>query len=116
MKKLFVHWILVAAALALTTYLVPGVRVNSLAALLVAALVIGFLNMLLKPILVLLTLPITILTLGIFYFVLNAILFALAAWLVPGFSVAGFGSAFVGALVLGLTSWFLGWLLRDQKR
>jgi putative membrane protein len=81
--------------------------VGSLAALLVAALVLGFLNAVVKPVLVLLTLPLTVLTLGIFYLILNGVMFALASVLVPGFHVAGFGAAFLGALVMGVVSMML---------
>jgi putative membrane protein len=110
MRPFFLHWLVVAIALGLTAWLVPGVGVSSPLALLVAALVYGFLNALLKPILVLLTLPLTVMTLGLFYLVLNAILFALAAVLVPGFVVTGFGPAFVGAILMSLLSMLLGWL------
>ncbi len=116
MKKFLAHWILGAIALGATAWVLPGVRVESLPALLVAALVLGFLNAILKPVLVLLTLPITVLTLGIFYLVLNAVLFALAALLVPGFEVAGFGSALLGAILMGIFSWFLNASLREEKR
>ncbi|HOX24676.1 MAG TPA: phage holin family protein [Candidatus Krumholzibacteria bacterium] len=107
MSKFFLHWLVLAAALGLTAYVLPGVDVTSPGALLVAALVLGFLNAILKPVLVLLTLPLTILTLGIFYLVLNAILFGLASALVPGFTVHGFGAAFLGAIVMSLLSMVL---------
>ena len=81
---------------------------SSLAALMIAALVLGFINAIVKPILILLTLPITIVTLGLFYLVVNGVAFGLAAALVPGFSVASFGWAILGALVVGLVSWFIG--------
>lgn len=99
---LVLRWLLNAAALYLTTRIVPGIMVDGTGALLLAALVIGLLNAVLKPILVVLTLPITILSLGLFYLVLNGILFALASVLTPGFAVAGFGAAFVGALVMSV--------------
>lgn len=102
------HWFLVAVALGATAWLLPGVRLSSVPALLVAALVLGFLNAVLKPVLVLMTLPLTILSLGVFYFVLNAIVFALGSTLVPGFDVDGFGWAFLGALVMSLLSTLLG--------
>jgi putative membrane protein len=92
------------------------VRLDSVSALLVAALVLGFLNAVLKPVLVLLTLPITILSLGIFYLVLNAILFGLGAIVVPGFQVDGFGWAFLGALVMGLFSTFLGAFASQERK
>ena len=108
MQRFLVHWFLMAVALGVTAWILPGVSIASFTALAVAALVLGFLNAVLKPLLVLLTLPITIVTLGIFYLVLNAILFALASVLVPGFVVDGFGWAFLGALVMSVLSTFLG--------
>ncbi|MDP2496601.1 MAG: phage holin family protein [Candidatus Palauibacterales bacterium] len=99
---LVVRWLLNAGALYLTTKIVSGIVVEGTGALLLAALIIGLLNAVLKPVLVVLTLPITILSLGLFYLVLNGILFALASVLTPGFSVAGFGAAFLGALVMSV--------------
>ena len=116
MQRFLVHWFLMAVALGVTAWILPGVGVASPTALLVAALVLGFLNAVLKPVLVILTLPITILTLGIFYLVLNAILFALGSVLVPGFRVDGFGWAFLGAIVMSFLSTFLGsFAPRDGK-
>ena len=108
MQRMLTHWILLAIALALTSWVLPGVHVNGLGSLIVAAIVLGLLNALLKPFLVLLTLPITVVTLGLFYLVLNAVLFALGATLVPGFVVDGFGSAFLGAILMGLVSLLIG--------
>jgi putative membrane protein len=116
MQRFLVHWFLMALALGVTAWILPGVSVASPGALLVAALVLGFLNAVLKPVLVILTLPITILSLGIFYLVLNAILFALVAVLVPGFRVAGFGWAFLGAIVMSLLSTFLGSFAPSEHR
>ena len=110
MAPFFLHWLVIAVALGLTAWLVPGVQMASPLALVVAALVYGFLNALLKPILVLLTLPLTVMTLGLFYLVLNAILFALASVLVPGFVGTGFVPAFFGAIIMSLLSMVLGWL------
>lgn len=102
MIVLLLRWLLNAAALYLTTKIVSGIMVEGTGALLLAALVIGLLNAVLKPVLVVLTLPITILSLGLFYLVLNAILFALASVLTPGFAVTGFWAAFLGALVMSV--------------
>ncbi|MDX1623510.1 MAG: phage holin family protein [Gemmatimonadota bacterium] len=102
---LLIRWLLNALALALTAWIVPGIDVAGVGALIVAALVIGLLNALVKPVLVVLTLPITILTLGIFLLVLNALLFWLAAAIVPGFSVAGFLAALLGAVVMAILGW-----------
>jgi putative membrane protein len=103
-----VHWLIVAVALWVTTAIVPGVVVASYQTLALASLVLGLVNALVKPVLLLLTLPLTILTLGLFYFVVNGIAFALAAALVPGFSVASFGTAILGALVVSVVSWAIG--------
>lgn len=81
---------------------------DSLAALVVAAFVLGFVNAVVKPLLVLLTLPITFVTIGLFYLVVNGLAFSLAAWLVPGFGVRSFVWAMLGALLVGTVSWFIG--------
>jgi len=106
------QWIVVAIALAVTTYIVPGVTVTSVTALAIAALVLGLVNALVRPILTILTLPLTVLTLGLFYLVVNGLAFALAAGLTPGFEVAGFGSAVIGALLVSVVSWVVGLLVK----
>lgn len=110
-----IHWAIVAIALWVTTHIVPGVTVASFGTLVLAALILGLVNALVKPVLVILTLPLTLLTLGLFYFVVNGIAFGLAAALVPGFSVASFMAAILGALVVSLVSWVLGAVLRNEK-
>jgi len=107
MNRFFRHWFLLALALGATAWILSGVQVSSLLSLAVAALVWGFLNAGVKPVLVALTLPITLLTLGIFYFVLNGLLFSLVGAIVPGFHVRSFGSAMAGALIMGFFSWML---------
>lgn len=100
--KLFVKWLLSAAALLAVAHLYSGVVVQSFTAALVAALVIGFFNAVLRPILVLLTLPVTVITLGLFLFVINALLFYWAAALLDGFQVQGFVAALIGSLIYTL--------------
>ncbi len=102
--KLIVRWLLLAAALLLVAYLYPGVSVSSFGAALIAALVLGLLNTLLRPVLVLLTLPVTLLTLGLFLFVINAAMFYLAARVLDGFSVSGFVAALIGSLIYSFCS------------
>lgn len=102
------HWLALTVALAAAAVILPGVHVAGIGSLLIAALVLGFLNAVLKPVLVLLTLPLTIVTLGVFYVVLNGILFALASVLVPGFTVDGPGWAILGAVIMGVVSAFIG--------
>ncbi len=97
--KIIVRWLLLAAALLLVAHLYPGVTVKSFGSALVAAFVIGLLNTLLRPLLVLLTLPVTLLTLGLFLFVINALMFWAAAEVLDGFGVAGFAAALIGSLI-----------------
>jgi putative membrane protein len=102
MLKLIVRWLLLAAALLLVAYLYPGVSVASFGAAMVAALVLGLLNTVVRPLLVLLTLPVTLVTLGLFLFVINALMFWAAAGVLDGFNVTGFGAALIGSLIYSL--------------
>jgi putative membrane protein len=104
MVKLFVRWLLLAAALLFVAYLYPGVTVTSFGAAMLAAFVIGVFNTLLRPILVLLTLPVTLLTLGLFLFVINAVMFWGAASVLDGFAVRSFGAALLGSLIYSVLS------------
>lgn len=97
--KLIAKWLLSATALLGLTYLYSGVEIKGFAAALIAALVIGIFNTLLRPILVVLTLPVTVLTLGLFLFVINALMFWAAAGILDGFYVQGFGAALIGSLI-----------------
>ncbi|MEY2618266.1 MAG: hypothetical protein RL522_1268 [Pseudomonadota bacterium] len=97
--KLIAKWLLSATALVFVAQVYAGVEVTSFSAALVAALVIGLLNLFIRPILVLLTLPVTMLTLGLFLFVINALMFWWAASFLDGFHVTGFGAALVGSLI-----------------
>ena len=102
--KIVVRWLLLAAALLLVAHLYPGVQVASFGSAMVAALVLGLLNALLRPILVLLTLPVTVLTLGLFLFVINALVFWAASALLDGFFVRSFLAALVGSVLYTLHS------------
>jgi putative membrane protein len=106
--RFLVHWLVIALALWVTASILPGVEVSSWKSLAIAAIVLGLLNALVRPILVLLTLPITVLTLGLFYLIVNGFTFLLASKLVPGFDVSTFWWAVLGALVMSLVSWFVG--------
>jgi putative membrane protein len=101
---LIARWIINTLALFIVVNVVPGFGYHSLVTLAVAAAVLGLLNAIIRPILFVLTLPLTIVTLGLFLIVLNAIMLEMTAWLVPTFRIAGFGSAIIGAIVLGLIS------------
>lgn len=100
--KLLLRWGLLASALMLVAQLYPGVQVTSFGGALVAALVLGLLNTLVRPVLILLTLPVTLLTLGLFLFVINALMFWAAASVLEGLHVAGFWEALVGSLLYSL--------------
>ena len=100
MKAFLVQLVLTALALLVVAHVVGGVDVGGFGTALVAALILGLVNAIVRPVMVLLTLPITILTLGLFLFVVNALAFWLAAALVPGFEIGGFGAALLGSLLL----------------
>src|SRR3954470_13373643 len=114
--RFLIRLVVNAVAVFLAAQLVPGISVTGMGAALIAGLILGFVNAIIRPILILLTLPFTILTLGLFIFVVNAVCVALAAWLVPGFTISGFGAAFIGAIVITLVSWLLNALVADDPR
>jgi putative membrane protein len=114
--RFLVRLIVNAAAVFLAANLVPGIAVSSFAVALLAGLILGFVNAIIKPILFVLTLPFTIVTLGLFIFVVNAICLALVAWLVPGLTISGFWAALFGAIVISLVSWALNMILADEPR
>lgn len=105
---MLMYLIVNALAFYVTAYIVPGVKITDFGALLVVSIVWGLLSMVLKPILILLTLPVNILTLGLFTFVINAFLIMLMSGIVPGFKVDGFGAALLAAIVLALLNVVLG--------
>ena len=114
MKRFLIHWLVIALALWVTAYVLPGVSVDSTQALAIAAVVLGLVNALIRPVLTILTLPITILTLGLFYLVINGLTFLLASKLVPGFHVGGFWWAVLGALLVSIISSFVGGFAGDD--
>ena len=104
----FVSWLVSALAIAITAYLLPGVRLSGFLAALITAVVLGLVNAVIKPLLLLLTLPLNIVTLGLFTLVINAVLIMLTSAIVPGFSVSGFWQALLFSLVLVLVNYLLG--------
>ena len=109
--RLLLVWLINALSLIAVAYLMPSISVSSFTTALVAALVLGLLNTVIRPVLVLLTLPVTIVTLGLFIFVINGLLFWFAGSFVQGFMVAGFWAGVFGAIVYSLVSWLLSALL-----
>jgi putative membrane protein len=115
MVKLFLRWILTAMALMVVAEIVPGVKVESYGAAMVSALILGLANALIRPVLVIITLPVTLLTLGLFALVINGCLFWLVASMVSGVSVTGFGAAFWGAIVYGVLGWLINLSLHTPQ-
>src|SRR5688500_6965952 len=113
MVKLLLVWLINAVALIAVAYLLPGIGVSSFVTALIAALVLGLVNAVIRPILVLLTLPVTILTLGLFIFVINGLLFWGVGSFIEGFEVAGFWSGVLGAIIFSLISWALSALVLE---
>jgi putative membrane protein len=106
-----IHWLIRAVAIVITAYLLPGVRLSGFFAALVTALVLGLVNTFIRPLLLLLTLPLNILTLGLLTFVINALLIMLTSALVPGFNVASFWWALLFSLVLALINYALNFMV-----
>lgn len=113
--RLLLHWILSATALWIVAHFVPGIYVSGPKAALIAALVIGLINATLGAILKVLTFPLTILTLGLFWFVINALMLELAASFVDGFQVRGFVPALIGAVLMSLVSSVLQWIVMPRR-
>ena len=103
--KFIVRLVLNALGLGLAAYLLPGIYVDGLFTLVIAAILLGLVNAVIKPLLILLTLPISIITLGLFLLVINAAMLGLVAWLLPGFAIQGFFSALLGWLVITIVGW-----------
>jgi len=113
--RLLLNWLLSALAVWIVAQIVPGVHVSGAAAALIAALAIGFINATLGLVLKIITFPLTLLTLGLFWFVINALMLELASALVPGFRVRGFFAAFIGAIVLSLVNLLLKAIVMPSK-
>ncbi len=107
---LILKWLALSLAIMFVGWIVPGITISSFATALIASVVIALINLFIKPILIFLTLPINILTLGLFILVINALLFMFVAYLIPGVEVDGFWSAFIGALLLSIFSIGISWL------
>jgi putative membrane protein len=114
--RLLLHWLLSAIAVWIVAHIVPGISVSGPTAALIAALVIGLINATLGLLLKILTFPLTLLTLGLFWFVINALMLELAASFVQGFQVRGFVAALIGAVMLSLVSSVLQWLVMPSRK
>ena len=114
--KLLLVWLVNAVALVAVAYLVPGIAVLDFLTALIAALVLGLVNAVIRPILILLTLPATLLTLGLFIFVINGLLFWLVGSFIAGFTVSGFWPGLFGAIAYSIVSWLLSALLLPARK
>lgn len=114
-QQLLIRWLVNSTALLVVAHVVSGIALDNWLTVFVAAVVLGLLNTFLRPLLILLTLPVTVLTLGLFTLFINAFLFYLASHLVRGFQVAGFGQAFIGALVFSIVSFLLSMFLVSKR-
>jgi putative membrane protein len=112
MLSILVNWVLSAVSLLIVAHVISGFEVSGFGSALIAAVVIGFVNVTIGLVLKILTLPLTLVTLGVFWFVINAFMLRLAAALVPGFTIEGFLPAFFGAIVLSLVNVFMRWIGR----
>src|SRR5436190_23446278 len=115
MARLLLVWLINSVALIAVAYLMPSITISSFGAALIAALVLGLVNAVIRPILILLTLPATLLTLGLFIFVINGLLFWFVGSFIQGFFVAGFWSAVFGAILYSIISWALSALLLGHR-
>lgn len=113
---LLLSWLLNAVALMAVAFLYSGVQVSGIVPALIAALVLGLVNAIIRPVLVLLTLPVTLLTLGLFIFVINALLFWFVAEVIKGFAVNGFMAALIGSLLYSAISLLISWLVFRNKK
>lgn len=116
MKGLFIRWLILTLSILAAAYLFEGIEVTSIASAIFAAAVLGILNAFFRPLLILLTLPINLLTLGLFTFVVNALMLMLTSSIISGFHVQGFWSAVFGSLVISLVSWLLTSVVNDEGR
>lgn len=114
MKGIAVRWLFLSLAISMAAYMIDGIQISGFAATVMAAAVLGILNAFFRPILLILTLPLNILTLGLFTFVINAILLMMASGVIGGFYVDGFGSALLGSLFISLVSWLLTMFVSER--
>lgn len=112
--SLLLHWVLTAALLLAVSAIMPGIHIASFGVAMIAAVIMGLVNFFIRPLLSILTLPLNFLTLGLFSFVINALMFALVAWLVPGFEVSSFMSALGGSILLAIMTSVLGMVLPER--
>lgn len=116
MLVLLIRWLVITLAILFASTILSGIHVASLTTAIIAAAILGIVNTFLRPVLLVLTLPLTLLTLGIFAFVLNAFMLLLVAYFVPGFEIDGFFWAFMGALIISVVSWIANRFINKSNK
>ena len=115
MNKFLVRLLISALSLGAASYIVPGIHIDNLLTLLIAAFLLGIVNAIVRPVLVILTLPVTIVTLGLFLLVINGLMLLLVAALLPGFRISGLCPAIIGWLIMSITGWCASKIFREKK-
>ncbi len=116
MMKLLIKWLILTLSVLLAAYLLEGIKVGGFFSALLAAAMLGFLNVFFRPVLILLTLPVNILTFGLFTFLINALILKMASGVIPGFDVQGFWPAVFGALLISAANWLMNAFFGNQKQ
>lgn len=116
MKGIVIRWLVLTAAITVASYVIEGIHLEGFLSALFGAAMLGILNVFFRPVILLLTLPINLLTLGLFTFIVNAVILMMASGVIRGFDVSGFGSAILGALVISIVSWLLNSFIDGQGR
>jgi putative membrane protein len=111
MVLIITRWLIITMAILVASMLVPGIKVDSLTTAIIAAALLGLINVFIKPVLLILTLPLSILTLGVFTFIINALMLELVAYFVKGFEVQSFLAAFLGSLIISIVTWFANYFI-----
>ncbi len=111
---IFIRWLILTIAIVFASYIVSGIEVESFFSALLAAAILGILNVFFRPVILILTLPINILTFGLFTFVINAMMLKMASGVIPGFHVYGFWSAVFGAFIISVVNWILSTVMQDR--
>ena len=116
MNGFLLRWFIGSLGLWLAATIVPGVNVEGVGTLMIAALLLGVVNAIVRPLLIILTLPITVVTLGLFLLVINAAMLGLVAWFLPGLTIAGFLPALLGSIVISIVAWLASWFIGPRGR
>ena len=114
MVLIITRWLIITMAILVASMLIPGIEVDSIKTAILAAAVLGLINVFIKPVLLILTLPLSILTLGVFTFILNALMLELVAYFVKGFKVHTFFAAFLGSLIISIVTWFANYFINAK--